>query len=400
MKIAVISSGHIPSQWAHSIAVAKNANGFSKLSHDVTLFTVRRFEESRTEQDIESIREYYDLNQSILVEVVTDRTPMYFKERRYLSYISSIYRLAVPNKIRKRFDPLHTIIDRCIEREYDVCYCRTWNGAYYAIQQDIPTIVEAHSPNTDKPKAQRVINLAEKDAFRGFITIAEDLREAYISAGIPQRKTIVLEDGVDIERFDTSPDRRTSRKQTGLPLDKNLIMYTGSLYPEKGIGHILQMASRLDEATFVLVGGPDDQVDRWRDKARKKGVENIRFEGFVPVSEIPAYLSAANILVMPYDTSQTDGVMDLNTTSPLKLFEYMAAQRPIISTDIPAISRTIEHETNGLLAPPNDIETLVSYVRRVLEDEGFAKRLSRNARIDAEKYSWEKRCERMITAFV
>jgi glycosyltransferase involved in cell wall biosynthesis len=160
------------------------------------------------------------------------------------------------------------------------------------------------------------------------------------------------------------------------------------------------MASRLDEATFLLVGGSDDQVDRWRNKARKKRVENIRFEGFVPVSEIPAYLSAANILVMPYDTSQTDGVMDLNTTSPLKLFEYMAAQRPIISTDISAISRTIEHEENGLLAPPNDIETLVSYVRRVLENKTFADQLSQNARADAEAYSWEKRCERMIKAFV
>jgi glycosyltransferase involved in cell wall biosynthesis len=160
------------------------------------------------------------------------------------------------------------------------------------------------------------------------------------------------------------------------------------------------MASRLNEATFVLVGGPDDQVDRWRKEARTRGVENIRFEGFVPVSDIPAYLSAANILVMPYDTSQTDGVMDLNTTSPLKLFEYMAAQRPIISTDIPAISRTIEHEENGLLAPPNDIETLVSYVRRVLENKTFADQLSQNARADAEEYSWKKRCERMITAFV
>lgn len=400
MNIAVLSSGHIPSQWAHSIAIAKNANGFAKLGHDVTLFSVERLNEFLTKRDIDTVHDYYDLDRSISVELVPDQTPMYFKDRNYLTYISSLYRLVTPEKLRRRVDPSHTIATRCVDREYDFCYCRTWDGAYHAVQHGLPTVVEAHSPNTDKPNVQRFIDIAKKSAFRGFVTIAEELREAYVNAGLPEPKTIVLEDGVDIDRFDSSPDRQTCRKQIGLPLDDDLIVYTGSLYPEKGIGHILQMASRLDEATFLLVGGSDDQVDRWRNKARKKGVENIRFEGFVPVSDIPAYLSAANILVMPYDTSQTDGVMDLNTTSPLKLFEYMAAQRPIISTDIPAISRTIEHEENGLLAPPNDIETLVSYVRRVLENKTFADQLSQNARADVEAYSWKKRCERMITAFV
>ena len=88
--------------------------------------------------------------------------------------------------------------------------------------------------------------------------------------------------------------------------------------------------------------------------------------------------------------------MDINTTSPLKLFEYMAAKKPIISTNIPAISRTITNGVDGLLAEPNNIRELTNFVEIILEDKHLAEKLANNAYEKVKRYDWKKRCEKIL----
>jgi glycosyltransferase involved in cell wall biosynthesis len=117
-------------------------------------------------------------------------------------------------------------------------------------------------------------------------------------------------------------------------------------------------------------------------------------------SKVPWYLKSADALIMPYKTDQNIKIMDINTTSPLKLFEYMAAKRPIISTNIPAISQIITNHLDGLLAKPNDIQELAHFVQIILEDDQLAESLANNAYEKVQNYDWKERCRRIIEYYI
>jgi len=86
-------------------------------------------------------------------------------------------------------------------------------------------------------------------------------------------------------------------------------------------------------------------------------------------------------------------------TSPLKLFEYMAAGRAIVASDLPAIREVLQHEKNALLVPPGDSEMLARSIQRLAEDRNLAMRLARQALVDVTDYTWERRASRLEVLF-
>src|SRR4029453_17817516 len=80
-------------------------------------------------------------------------------------------------------------------------------------------------------------------------------------------------------------------------------------------------------------------------------------------------------------------------TSPLKLFEYMAAGRAIVASDLPAIREVLRHEVNALLVTPGDSTALAGGIERLLADSELAARLARNALNDVDDYTWSRRAE-------
>jgi len=400
MKIAVISSGHIPSQWAHSITTMKMANAFSKLGHDVEVLTVERFIEAKNKKKIKNIHEFYGIDSKIRVRYFKDNPLFYFEEVKPLNFILRLLRKITLNRIRYISDPEKKISEYCKNNKVDLCYCRAYRVVYYNIENEIPTIMESHTPDVKHPDLKKVLKKANSKYFKGLITISEKLKENFIKAGVPQEKILVLHDGVDIERFQKLPTKLEIRKVLNLPINKKIVVYSGSLFPDKGIEHILLVAKELPNVLFLLVGGPEKEKERWRNYARSHGIENVQFIGFVENNKVPLYLKAADVLIMPYKTDQKIKIMDLESTSPLKLFEYMAAKRPIISTNIPAISRVITHEVNGLLAKPNNIHELKKFVEVALKDKKLSKKLAENAYKDVQKYEWKERCKRILLHFL
>jgi len=88
--------------------------------------------------------------------------------------------------------------------------------------------------------------------------------------------------------------------------------------------------------------------------------------------------------------------MDINTTSPSKLFEYMAAKKPIISSNIPTIKKVVQHKRDALSAKPGDIDEIVEFIELLLSSKDFAKILARNAYEKAKKHTYIKRCEEIL----
>ena len=396
MKIAVVSSGHIPSQWAHSINTLKGADAFYKLGHEVEILTIEGFLEKKKRQEIKDIHKFYGVSEDIKILYFRDNPLFYFGELKPFNYVLWLLKKMTKNRVRYIFDPEKRISDYCKENSVDICYCRAYRTVYYNIKNEIPTILESHTPNIKHPDLQRVIKLSHSKYFKGIVTISEILKQNFIKAGVPEDKILVSQDGVDIESFQNIRSKEEIREMLELPQDKKIVVYCGSLFPDKGIEHILLVAKNIPDVIFLLVGGRERQINTWREYTTSHEIRNVQFTGFVENSKVPLYLKAADALIMPYKTDQEIKIMDINTTSPLKLFEYMAARRPIISTNIPAISRTIEHGVDGLLAEPNNIQELTHFVEMVLNDKESSKRLSESSYRKVQDYDWKERCKKVL----
>lgn len=396
MEIAIISSGHIPSQWAHSITTAKMADAFHKLSHHVELLAVERFMEGRQKKIVKDVHELYGISRDIKIVYFKDNSPFYFQEVPPCGYALQLAQKVTRNRVRYILDPERKISRYCQDNKIDLSYCRSYRTACYNIENQLSTILESHTPHIKHPDLQRAIKLSCSRYFKGLVTISEILRQDFIRAGVPKEKVLVLQDGVDVESFRNLPSQPEIREMLNLPSDKKLVIYCGSLFPDKGIEHILLVAQNLTDTMFFMVGGREDHIRMWKNYVNSLQISNVEFTGFVENSRIPLYLKAADALIMPYKTEQKTKIMDIHTTSPLKLFEYMAAKKPIISTNIPAISRTIKHGVDGLLAAPNDIGELAHLVEAVLQDKNLAENLSGSAYEKAQKYDWKKRCKMIL----
>ena len=113
--------------------------------------------------------------------------------------------------------------------------------------------------------------------------------------------------------------------------------------------------------------------------------------GHRPHGEIPYWLKAADVLVLP-----NSGKEDISKywTSPLKMFEYMASGRPIVASDLPSIREVLNGE-NAILVEPDNPEKLAGGIKAILQNNQLSDRISIKAVLDVQEYSWTKRVQKI-----
>lgn len=370
----------MPSKFAHSFNVMKMAQGFYKLGYNVKVVVPLSFPLLITKIKIKDVHSFYGIDTGIKIKYIP---------------VFSLKALKQSNDF-VQFD--YSAAKYCKRLNIDLAYCRSYRIPYYCVKMGVPTIIETHTTNYEHPDLQRIYEVSNDPNFKGLVTISEDIKKEHIRRGIPERKVLVLEDGIDLDRFRISDDRHFWRKKLGLPTNMNMVVYCGHLYEEKGIEHILLTAKTLgkENILFILVGGFSKDINKWKEYCKKELINNVFFVGFVNNSEVPKYLKAADALIMPYNTKVDFEVMDINTTSPMKLFEYMASNRPIVSTNIPTISKVIEHNKSGMLAEPNNIDQIATYLLELIKDAEKSNRFAMNAFKYVKKFEWKERCKRII----
>ena len=135
-------------------------------------------------------------------------------------------------------------------------------------------------------------------------------------------------------------------------------------------------------------------------KDRLKDEPNIVFHGHVAPSEVPRYLRALDVLIAPYQPVVTlhGGAGDNSQwVCPLKLFDYMAAGKPIICSDHPVIRETVEHERDALICAPTDVTGWAAALTRLRDHPELSSDIARNALDKFTKhYSWEARAARVL----
>jgi glycosyltransferase involved in cell wall biosynthesis len=382
LKIGVFNDGNIPTLYAHSFSVMKMAQGFAELGHQAQVVTANSL------RSLGGRLRHGDLNAHYGM-----RRPM------PVSWLMPTLRHFLDSNTQN--DPLYAQRAASLARRagLDLVYARSFRTPVLTVQAGIPTVVETHTTLYDFPFLANIYQVAQLPAFRGLITIHADIAQEHARRGVPADKILVLEDGVDLERFQVPDDPRHWKSQLGLDPAKHYAIYSGHLYPEKGIQVILEAAQALrarQDLVFLLVGGfPADQ-QHWERECRRLGLDNVAFTGFVPNSRVPGYLKAASCLLLPYRVDLSFKVMDVHTTSPLKLFEYMAAARAIVATDVPTVGKVLTHQHSALLVPPGDGQGFARAVLRAVDERGLASQLAGQACRRVQDLSWTERCRRVL----
>jgi glycosyltransferase involved in cell wall biosynthesis len=265
--------------------------------------------------------------------------------------------------------------------------------AWWLGRRGLPTVLEIH----EMPKGIEQIFIrkaSQQSSVKLVLAVTEHLQANLAKQlGVPAEKLLTLHDGIDLDTSSCSITKGQARRKLGLPLDKPLVVYTGKLDTEKGVEVLARAAPMLNDIHIVLVGGGPLADGRLQRLVRELNGTNVTLPGFKSHSEVLVYQRAADVLILPHSMKYLHSAY---YTSPLKLFEYMAAGAPIVATDLPATKAVLRHGENSWLVQPDSSLALAEGIRHVLANGCLASALAHQAKEDAKLYTWELRATRIV----
>jgi glycosyltransferase involved in cell wall biosynthesis len=229
------------------------------------------------------------------------------------------------------------------------------------------------------------------------IAITAKLRDDFISKRQAKPEQIILaHDGIRAARFENMPSQIEARQQIGWSEDAFIVGFVGRLQMlsnlDKGVGTLIEALAQVEHSYIGLVGGPEDAAEELRQKWLNLGLpaEHFLYVGQVTPDNVPIYLSAFDICAMPHPNNPQFAYY----TSPLKLFEYMASERPVIASDLPSWADVIQHDYNALLVPPSNVEALAEAIQRLKDNVTLRERLGKQGRKTVvQHYTWTRRAQ-------
>lgn len=231
--------------------------------------------------------------------------------------------------------------------------------------------------------ARRVAMVAHR-----VVVISRGLKQFYQEHDVPEERIVVASDGVDLNAFATLPSKHDARTRLGLAQGKPVAMYVGKLDGWKGVDTFLE-ASALIDASCVVIGGEEKELP-----ALKRQYLQVIFIGPRPYAELPLNLAAADVLVLP-NTGKDE--VSVRFTSPLKLFAYMASERPIVASHLPSLLEVIT-EDMAYLVKPDDPSALAEGIREALAHPEEASCRAMRAKAEVARYSWDARARAILKA--
>ncbi len=212
------------------------------------------------------------------------------------------------------------------------------------------------------------------------IYVSSLVMEEAIAFGLvnPLRAT-VINNGVDLLRYETVSNRAALRAEAGSGASDKVISCLGRLDHQKGVDILLTALSKIDlpgyHARLWLIGDGPLRETLWQ-QVRQNGLEKfVSFYGFR--DDVPCLLRAADLFVLP---SRYEAM-------PLAILEAMAAGLPCIVTDTGENSRLIEHNINGLIVPVENNEELKQALEKLLGDPDKCRQMGEASRRKVESFS-------------
>lgn len=253
----------------------------------------------------------------------------------------------------------------------------------YRAFHKLPLVFEIHEIfhlTTTKRRMEKIRNI-EREVYSKstcLICISDVLNRYLIDNMKIVNKIFSIPDAVRSEWFDITPQHR------------EYIIYCGSLYDWKGVDTLIKAMQYLNEEKLLIVGYGDN-INKLKILSEHLGVsDRIIFAGIVPHHRVPEHLAKAKLAVLPNKNEKTSLF-----TSPLKLFEYMAAGLPIVASDLPVFREILTQEENALFFESDNPLSLANAIKKFLISKELTERVSKNNKKLAENYTYKKRAEKI-----
>ena len=187
------------------------------------------------------------------------------------------------------------------------------------------------------------------------ITINKRLAESVIELGSQKKKTIVIEAGVDLNKFNPQLDGTEIRKQYGIKKDELVLFFMGWIYHFAGVKEVAEGIGKHEykNLKFMVVGDGDAFQDLVHLQKKYQMYNQLILTGKQPYDKIPEFIAASDICILP---SYPDEVI-MQDIVPIKIYEYMAMGKPVITTELPGIKKEFG-EDNGLIYADKPIDLI------------------------------------------
>jgi glycosyltransferase involved in cell wall biosynthesis len=276
-------------------------------------------------------------------------------------------------------------------------------GLLVAKRRSIPLVLEVNAPLAYEEQRYRagltwapLARWVERMCWRAanlIIAVSGALRDRLVTARVTSERIHVLPNAVDTDLFRADVDGRAVRDRFQLA-NRFVVGFVGSFKAWHGIDLLLeafQDLHRSDPLTHLLLVGDGPLREALEAQVRNMGLEDsVTFAGGVPHREIPQYLATMDAAIAPYPA------LEEFYYSPLKLFEYMAAGRAVVSSRIGQVAEVITDGVTGLLFEPGDRVGLVECIERLRKNSELQAELGRNATAACSQNTWKQHAVRVV----
>lgn len=374
MRIAAITASRVPSTTAHSIQAVKACHGLAQLGHELRLYVP-----GDQAAPWPQLAEQYGLDTSFTVSWLPSR------------------------KLLRRYDLAFDAVNQARTWNADMVYTWMPQAALLAQMKGLPVIMELHDRPTGKfgpwlfrrwlrtPGRKRLLVITAALLKKLESEYGTDLRGVEVQ---------VAPNAVDLDRYADLPAPAAARQQLGLP-ECPTAVYSGHFYAGRGIDLLLGLAAAFPEVHFLWVGGRPEDVEHWKSRLSEMGIQNVTLTGFISQSRLPLYQAAGDFLLMPYEMqiAGSSGGNSAEICSPMKMFDYLATGRAILSSDLPVLHEIL-NERNAVFCQAQDLSSWENALRGLLADPSRRQALSEQARSDARMHSWRTRAAQAVAGFL
>ncbi|HET7481642.1 MAG TPA: glycosyltransferase family 4 protein [Actinomycetota bacterium] len=390
-RVAYVAPNRFPTEKAHGYQIMKMCDAMSRIGIEVTLFHPKRRQNDDALGRTNAF-DYYGIDRSFGMEELPNVDVL--RIERFVPSAVMPGLVTVQSLLWARY-----AVGRAAKSAPDLYYTRDPAVAHWTTRRGLPTLFEIHGI-PERVRKRWVVAALRRPRLERTAVLTTALERMVVDLGAPPSRVVVAPDGVDAARFRNLPDRSQARAHLSLPDDRPIVGYVGrfqTMGMEKGITDLIGAAARIEGALrprVLCVGGPLDGVPGYERYASNVGLsrDDVVFHDRVPPSEVPLWIRACDVVTIPWPATN----FSMYFTSPMKLFEYMAAGAAIVASDLPALRDVLRHEENALLTPPDDVDGLARTLQRLLSDYDLRLRIATRAQQESAGYEWTSRAARIF----
>lgn len=194
----------------------------------------------------------------------------------------------------------------------------------------------------------------------------------------------------------TDFNREKNRIELGLPLEKNIIILQGAgINVDRGGEELIEAMNYIENTILLIIGG-GDVIDTLKTMTKKMGLnDRIVFINKRPYSELMQYTSNADLGLTLDKGTNINYIFSL----PNKLFDYIMAGIPVLSSDLPEIRKIIEKYDIGEIIESHKPVEIADKINQMLKDKEKLKKYSLNTKTAINELCWENEEVELINVF-